>query len=1041
MSAFSTGAYSFSPYAIPTALTTLLMVVFSIRLIFRRVSRASIAFCVLNGVMAVWMFSFTMMYLSDDARTALFWARVGYLGIPFIAPAVYYFTVEILRLDKRWAGVGLGWGLSLLFSLVAVGSNQLISGVSRFWWGFYPRFNPTGSVPFIAFSAVYLTLALYEFRRAYPLARGVERKRIELLMTGFLTVSLACVDYLAQFGLSVYPFGYLPVAGFVFLLAYTVRRVDLLPITPSLAANEIIGTMADALFVCDREGHISFANRAAEDLLHYEPGMLMGRRMEDLLAVKAAEDFDTTMRRRSIRNAEYSFRTRGGGTIDVTLSIGPVMQEGEPAGAVIIGRDIRDKKRVDRELKEAFTLLESTLDSTADGILVVGVGSKILVYNRRFVEMWRVPQEILDSRNDARLLQFLAEQITEPEEFIRSITELYTQPMAESFNLLEFKDGRKFERYSTGRKVDAVNIRVWSFRDVTARFAAEAAMRESEVRYRLLFEQNAAGVCVTKVPGEIVDCNSTFAGMLGYRRSELVGRNVADLYARKVEREELALLLRDASMLNGVEIELRRSDGSPMWVLQNLALVGSGDTAVIHTTLVDISDRKRAEEQIEFHAYHDVLTHLPNRRLFTDRLAQSLTRCKRSGMALAVMFIDLDHFKTINDTMGHTAGDELLLEMSHRLRKCIREDDTVARLGGDEFTIILSDLRQAENAVAVAQKVLETVQVPMVIAGVPVEVSASIGIAIYPEDGVDAETLVRNADSAMYRAKESGRNNYQLCTEELKARAIERITLEKRLRVALHEQQLLLHYQPQVSLVTGQIVGVEALVRWNDPERGLIEPSAFIPLAEESRLIVPIGEWVLWTACTQMRDWTERGLAPRRMAVNLSARQFQQHDLVEMVQRILRDTNIESSALELEITETTAMQNGQVTVEVLRALRELGVGISIDDFGTGYSSLTYLREFPINAVKIDRAFVGDLGTDEGGSAIVAAVIGIARSLRLRVIAEGVETEQQLAVLRRRACDEAQGNFFSKPLTAEAMTKALFTHPIYVAPPRARLTAT
>ncbi len=1039
MSAFNAGAYSFSPYAIPTALTTLLMLVSSIGVISRRVSRASVAYCVLTTVMAVWLLAFTMMYLSVDARTALFWVRVGYLGIPLIAPAVYHFTVEILRLEKRSIPVAFGWLFGVMFSVLAMTSDSLIAGVSRFWWGFYPRFNTLGSVPFIAFYVVYLAFALSEFLRVYPLARGSERQRIELLMAGFLTMCLGCVDYLAKFGLSVYPFGYLPVLGFVFLLGYTVRRFDLVPITPSLAANEIIGTMADALFVCDREGRITLANRAAEGLLEYDSASLVGKRIEDLLAVKTAEDFDTTMRRRSVRNAEYTFRSRSGGTVDMTLSIAPVTHHGEAAGAVIIGRDMRDRKRADRELRQAFTLLESTLDSTADGILVVGDGSKIFTYNRRFAEMWRVPQAILDGRDDRQLLSFLTDQIAAPDEFTRAVSALYSQPEAESFDLLEFRDGRRFERYSIGRMLEGLNIRVWSFRDVTARFAAEAAMRESEVRYRLLFEQNAAGVCVTRLDGEIVDCNGTFAGMLGYRRNELVGRDVADLYAQRLEHDELAQMLHDATTLNGVEIELRKNDGSPMWVLQNLALVGSGDSAVIHTTLVDISDRKRAEEQIEFHAYHDVLTHLPNRRLFTDRLARDLTRCKRSGMALAVMFIDLDHFKTINDSMGHTAGDELLLEMSHRLQKCVREDDTVARLGGDEFTIILSDLRHPENAAAVAQKVLESVQVPMPIAGVPVEMSASVGIAIYPEDGGDAETLLRNADSAMYRAKESGRNNYQLCTEDMKARAIERINLEKRLRVALHDQQLLLYYQPQVSLVTGRIVGAEALVRWNDPERGIIEPSSFIPLAEESRLIVPIGEWVLWTACTQMRDWTERGVAPQRIAVNLSARQFQQHDLVEMVRRVLRDTRIESSSLELEITETTAMQNGQVTVEVLRALRELGVGISIDDFGTGYSSLTYLKQFPINAVKIDRAFVADLGSDDGGAAIVSAVIGIARSLHLRVIAEGVETEAQLTILRQRACDEAQGNYFSRAVAADVMTKALGTHAIYAAPEEARLT--
>jgi diguanylate cyclase (GGDEF)-like protein len=479
-------------------------------------------------------------------------------------------------------------------------------------------------------------------------------------------------------------------------------------------------------------------------------------------------------------------------------------------------------------------------------------------------------------------------------------------------------------------------------------------------------------------------------------------------------------LLRDALTLNSVELELKRKDGRHVWVLQNLTLSGER----VHITLVDISDRKRAEEQIEFHAYHDVLTHLPNRKLFTDRLSQSVIHARRTHRPLAIMFVDLDHFKTINDTVGHTGGDELLLEMSHRLRACVRDDDTVARFGGDEFTIMLNELRQPEDAAPIAEKILAAVQEPLTIAGLSVEISASIGIAIYPTDGADSDALLRNADSAMYRAKEAGRNTYQLCTDEMKRRATERLSLETRLRRAIQEDQLTMHYQPQISLATGRIIGAEALIRWNDPERGLVHPSAFVPLAEESRLILPIGEWVLRTACRQMREWQTDGLDLERVSVNLSARQLQQQDFVDLVRRILADSGIAGSALELEITETTAMQNAEVTVEVLNSLRALGVAISIDDFGTGYSSLNYLKRFPISTVKIDGTFIRDVATSESDAAIVSAVIGIARSLRLQVIAEGVETEEQLSFLRRRRCDAAQGHLFSRAVTAEKLGRLL-----------------
>jgi diguanylate cyclase (GGDEF)-like protein len=484
--------------------------------------------------------------------------------------------------------------------------------------------------------------------------------------------------------------------------------------------------------------------------------------------------------------------------------------------------------------------------------------------------------------------------------------------------------------------------------------------------------------------------------------------------------------------LNSVEIELRRADRRALWVLENLAVIGDGPAAVVHATVVDISDRKRAEEQIEFHAYHDVLTHLPNRKLFTDRLRHSLTRAKRSNKAVAVMFIDVDHFKAVNDTLGHTAGDELLLEMARRLRECVRDDDTVARLGGDEFTIILSDLRHPEDALGVAEKILAAVQEPLTINGMPIVVSASIGIALYPEDGHDPESLLRNADSAMYRAKEAGRSMVQLCTDEMKQRALERLAVETRLRSAVNDRQLILAYQPQVSIVTGRTIGVEALVRWNDPVRGIVGPDSFIPIAEETRLILPLGEWVLRTACRQMKEWQDRGSGPMRIAVNLSARQFQQHDLVEMVRSALEDAQLAASSLELEITETTAMQNGEATVETLRALRKLGVGISIDDFGMGYSSLNYLKRFPITAVKIDRAFVHDLTTNDGDAAIVTAVIGMARSLRLRVVAEGVETAEQFAFLRAKDCDEAQGFYFSRPAGADEITRMLLDRRMLVA---------
>ena len=1019
--------YGFSLYAVPTLATAALMLVFGTSVLARRASRVAGAFFAIAASASVWLIAYTLVYCSKDAATALFWSRAGYLGVPFLAPSIYHFTTEMLRIAKeRRVAIVTAWGLGTIFSVLAV-TGVLVESVQHFWWGFYPRYSLLVAPPFLLFFFGYLVAALIEFVRAYPKSRGVEKKRIRLLLIAFAVAYLGCVDYLPKFGIEVYPFGYGALLGFVVIAAIAFRKYDLAAITPSLAAREIIGTMADVLFVCDREGRIEFANAAAERVLGYPADSLVGQQFQGLLVTGEDDPFGESFRRRSIRNMERRFTASDGRQVDLMMSLAPVIQHGEPAGVVILGRDMREQKDAEREVRKAVALLESTLDSTTDGILVVGGGGRVLTYNNRFAEMWHIPAHLLETSDDDRgLIDAVLDQLLDPDHFLRTVDTLYAQPDAESFDLLEFKDGRRFERYSIGRAVEGMaHVRVWSFRDVTARFAAEAALRESELRYRLLFEQNAAGVCVTEASGEIVDCNLTFSTMLGYPRQELIGRNAGELYVRTAERADILSLLRDSTTLNSVEVELLKKDGQSIWVLTNITLAGDS----IHTTVVDISDRKRAEEQIEFHAYHDVLTHLPNRKLFTDRLTHSLSRARRSSKSLAVMFVDLDHFKSINDTLGHEAGDELLLEMAHRLRANVRDDDTVARLGGDEFTIILAELRHPEDAVSVAEKLIKAVEQPLTIAGTSIEVSASIGIALFPDDGSDAESLLRNADSAMYRAKEAGRNTYQLCTDDMKRRAVERLSLETRLRRAITEGQLVLHYQPQVSLTSGMVIGVEALVRWNDPERGLVHPSAFIPMAEESRLILPLGEWVLHTACTQMRAWVDAGIEIPLMAVNLSLRQFQQYDIVQSVRRVLAETGLDAGALELEITETAAMQNAETTVEVLQALRELGVSIAIDDFGTGYSSLNYLKRFPITAVKIDRAFIRDLATSDGDAAIVSAVVGIARALKLRVIAEGVETEEQLSFLRRRSCDAAQGYLFSRPVSAAMLPERLMEHPL------------
>ncbi len=442
----------------------------------------------------------------------------------------------------------------------------------------------------------------------------------------------------------------------------------------------------------------------------------------------------------------------------------------------------------------------------------------------------------------------------------------------------------------------------------------------------------------------------------------------------------------------------------------------------------EVAERKRAEEQVRYWAYHDSLTNLPNRELFRDRLNVALAQARRSGQMLAVMFLDLDQFKIVNDTVGHAAGDRLLQIVTERLVGLLREGDSLARVGGDEFTLLLPQIQSVDDAIGVARRVLAGIRSRHVLAGHEFRVSTSMGIAIFPGAGEDAESLLRNADTAMYRAKDEGRDTFQLFESSMNAYLVERVALEMDLRAAIEREELALYYQPQVNIDTGRVVGVEALVRWPHPDRGLVAPLEFIPIAEDTGLILHLGKWVLRTACAQSKGWQEAGLPPLRMAVNLSARQFRQSDLPEMIAEILEETGLDPQLLELEITEGTAMRDVEFTTATLSRLKGMGVHVSIDDFGTGYSSLGYLRQFPVDELKIDRSFIDDLPSDPDDSAIVATIIGLARTLNLRVVAEGVETEEQLAFLKGQQCEEMQGYLFSRPVPAEELEKILSRSP-------------
>jgi diguanylate cyclase (GGDEF)-like protein/PAS domain S-box-containing protein len=594
---------------------------------------------------------------------------------------------------------------------------------------------------------------------------------------------------------------------------------------------------------------------------------------------------------------------------------------------------------------------------------------------------------------------------------------------------LRRKDGRpvwllESVHMLAGESPDSPPILEGTLIDITDRKLAETALRDSEARYRLMAENSTDLIGRNLPDGSFVYASDAVRVLLGYEPLELLGHTVFE-FVLEVDHHILyravAELQDGAHAARTFSYRVRRKDGTYVWFETTSRAIRNPETGAVNEIISvsrDISERRQAEAQIEYQAYHDALTGLPNRLLFRDRLTIALAHAKRAQTPLAVMFLDLDRFKFVNDTLGHSLGDELLRAVAARLRAVLREGDTISRMGGDEFTVLLGDVTAAEDAAKTAQKLLETIAHPLRVEGHELYLTTSIGIAMFPEDGDTAEALLKNADSAMYRAKEIGRNSYQLCTRSMNSRAAERLSIENALRRAVEREELVLHFQPLIHLETREIAGMEALLRWNRPGHGLVPPATFIGIAEETRLIGPIGEWVLRQACRQAKAWQQSKYPHLRMAVNLSPRQFQQADLCDIVDAALKESGLEPRCLELEITEGTAMLNTERTIATLADLRSLGVLIAIDDFGTGHSALSYLRRFPIDRVKIDREFVQEIATSRSNRAIVSAIAAMAHGLDLVVTAEGVETEEQVAFLEQARCEEVQGFLFGRPVPAE-----------------------
>ncbi len=570
-------------------------------------------------------------------------------------------------------------------------------------------------------------------------------------------------------------------------------------------------------------------------------------------------------------------------------------------------------------------------------------------------------------------------------------------------------------------------------RNIIQRKSVEEALYKEKARAEITLNSISDAVIGTDTLGNIDYLNAAAEKITGWTREEARGKPVSEVFkiidgvTRQATRNTVDLVLeQNLPMGLPANTVLIRRDGSEASIEDSAAPIHDWGGQLTGAVIVfhDVSAAQAMATKMAHLAQHDFLTNLPNRMLLNDRIAQAISMAKRHGKQLTILFLDLDNFKNINDSLGHVMGDKLLQSVAHRLGECVRCSDTVSRQGGDEFVILLAESKSESDAALSAEKIVKAVALPHRVDNRELSVTTSIGISVYPGDGQDAETLIKNADTAMYHAKENGRNNYQFFKDHMNVRAVERQLIETSLRRSLEKQEFVLHYQPKVNLKTGLITGAEALLRWKHADWGMVLPDRFLPIAEDCGLIVPIGQWVLREACMQARRWADAGLESVSIAVNISASEFRQKAFFDSVRTILSDTGLDASCLQLEITESTLMRDAVSSTAILQQLKEMGVQLAVDDFGTGYSSLSYLKQFPIDVLKIDQSFVHDIRSEKDDGFIVSAVIGMGNSLNLRVIAEGIENHAQLSFLKAHDCEEGQGYLFGRPMVAQQFASLL-----------------
>lgn len=793
----------------------------------------------------------------------------------------------------------------------------------------------------------------------------------------------------------------------------------------------------DAIYLIDRTS-LRFVdmNESAGEVLGYSRQDLLGMGSHDVIPSLSKEEVTQRLDAILASSAqsgkiETLHQRKDGSTFPVEITLRGFKSAGRPM-LVAVARDVSARMQAEERLRESEERFRATFQQAAVGIAHLALDGRWLRFNDKLCEIAGYTQ--------VALLGATFQAITHPNDLARNL-ELQHQlidGVIENYSLekrFTRKDGSEAWVALTESLVRTPAGAPKYFISVVEDISARKRTESSLLLAQRALESSANGIIITdclQPDNPVVYVNPAFERITGYSEAETLGRNCRFLSGDDHNQPGMAELRQAIEDKQEVRVVLRnfRKDGTLFWNELLVAPVRTEDGSVTHFVGVqnDISEQKRAEENLVHMATHDALTGLPNRSLLQDRIGQAIGRAERSQREIAVLFLDIDRFKNINDSLGHATGDALISILAQRLRSAVRMVDTVARVGGDEFVIVLTDVNHESDITQVLSNLLAAISQPVLIEGQDLSVSTSIGISTYPRDGRDVTSLLKNADTAMYQAKAAGRNGFRFYAHDMNANAVDRLRLENDLRNAIKGNELMVHYQPQMEIESGRIVAAEALLRWNHPRHGLISPADFIPLAEETGLIVSIGEWVLRQVCAQQRSWIEAGLPSIVIAVNLSPRQFHQPGIVEMIAQALRDYDLPSHLLELEITESSLMRNPEEAALLLGELSQMGFSLSVDDFGTGYSSLGYLKRFPLDALKIDRSFVTDIETNEDSASIAGAVIALAHSLGLKVVAEGVEQVTQMEYLRDLQCDMAQGYLLGRPMPADALVTFMAKQP-------------